>query len=277
MNCKVCKKSTTSFSRAVVLGKYDIEYFRCPDCGFIQTEEPYWLDEAYSCRTVAEDVGLVSRNIVLTKIAKSIIATFFNVNGKFLDYGGGFGMFVRMMRDVGCRFYRYDKYCENLFAQHFDLHAEGVADLELVTAFEVFEHFTSPADDLDNLVKLSRNILFTTEIIPLPTPKPGEWRYYGLNHGQHVSFYTLPSLEKMAQNHGLRFYTHGNYVHMFSSKKIPRIIFKLLCRPSVSSLVSTLLPGNSLLEEDYSLISSMQNPRRMSEMPEGDRNTAGKQ
>jgi hypothetical protein len=257
MICKVCRGFSAIFSKALILGKYEIKYFKCPDCGFIQTEEPFWPDEAYSCRAVAEDVGLLSRNIFHSKVTKSIICFFFDKKGMFLDYGGGFGIFVRMMRDKGFDFYRFDKYCENLFAIHFDINAEDVADIELVTAFEVFEHFASPADELDNLVKYSPNILFTTELIPASIPKPGEWRYYGLNHGQHISFFTLRSLKEMARKQGLNFYSDGSFIHLFSRKKISRKIFKMLCRPLISTLVNNLLPGNSLLEEDFRLISGM--------------------
>lgn len=272
MICKACYGFSAKYSRAVILGKYDIEYFRCSDCGFIQTEEPYWLDEAYSSRAVAEDVGLISRNIYLTRVAKSIISFFFDRKGMFLDYGGGFGIFVRMMRDMGLNFYRFDKYCENIFATPFDINAESASDMELLTAFEVFEHFVNPAGELDNLVNYSPNILFTTEIIPASAPKPGEWRYYGLNHGQHISFYTLRSLGKMARKHGLYVYSDGNFVHMFSRKKISGKIFKLLCMPSVSSLVYNLIPSNSLLEEDYRLISEMRRDPRITEVTKINRN-----
>ena len=255
MNCKVCSNPAKFFSKAVILSKYEIVYYICPVCGFIQTEEPYWISEAYSCSSVAEDVGLISRNLNLANISKSIISIFFDKNGTFLDYGGGYGIFARLMRDKGFKFYRYDKYCENIFAINFDIHDDDAAKIELLTAFEVFEHFANPVDELDNLLKYSPNILFTTELIPASLPKPGEWRYYGLNHGQHISFHTLRSLGGIARKQGLNFYTDGNFIHLFSRKKISKNLFRLLCRPTVSALVNRLIPRHSLLEEDYRLIS----------------------
>jgi len=47
MDCNICKNNTSIFSRVKILNKYDVKYFYCDYCGFIQTEEPYWLEEAY--------------------------------------------------------------------------------------------------------------------------------------------------------------------------------------------------------------------------------------
>jgi hypothetical protein len=44
--------------RHTVLRKYDVQYFQCGGCGFLQTETPYWLDEAYSSAIVTADTGI---------------------------------------------------------------------------------------------------------------------------------------------------------------------------------------------------------------------------
>lgn len=44
-------------------------------------------------------------------IIENLIFNFFNINGEFLDYGCGYGLFVCMMCDLGLDFYGYDKYC----------------------------------------------------------------------------------------------------------------------------------------------------------------------
>ena len=120
MECKICSSSSTPFSDATILGKYPAKYYRCGECGFIQTEEPYWLEEARANPINRTDVGLVNRNIHMSAIAKAVIAFFFNANGKYLDYAGGYGLFVRIMRDSGYDFYNHDEHCENLFAPDFE-------------------------------------------------------------------------------------------------------------------------------------------------------------
>ncbi len=101
MKCKICESESHKFAKASVLGKYDIDYFQCSNCGFVQTEEPYWLEEAYSDAIASSDVGLVFRNTTLSQKTDNIIFNIFNHEAKFLDYGGGYGLFVRLMRDLG--------------------------------------------------------------------------------------------------------------------------------------------------------------------------------
>ena len=74
ISCKICNTLIESFDTSVVLGRYPVEYFVCPNCGFIQTEEPYWLDEAYSDAIVDSDIGLMGRNIALSKMVAAILS-----------------------------------------------------------------------------------------------------------------------------------------------------------------------------------------------------------
>ena len=101
ISCKICNTLIESFDTSVVLGRYPVEYFVCPNCGFIQTEEPYWLDEAYSDAIVDSDIGLMGRNIALSKMVAAILSVCLPHCKTFLDYGGGYGIFVRLMRDAG--------------------------------------------------------------------------------------------------------------------------------------------------------------------------------
>ena len=48
MKRKVYAGAVPMAFRGLVLRKHDIAYHRRDECDFIQTEEPYWLDEAYS-------------------------------------------------------------------------------------------------------------------------------------------------------------------------------------------------------------------------------------
>lgn len=97
--CRICSQPALPWAVARVLGKHDVQYFRCGNCGFTQTETPYWLEEAYVDAINNSDIGLVSRNLVASKISIAVINAFFNPSAKFLDYGGGYGLFVRLMRD----------------------------------------------------------------------------------------------------------------------------------------------------------------------------------
>jgi hypothetical protein len=63
MRCKICSQSVIELSTARIMNKYDIKYFYCDHCQFVQTEQPYWLDEAYQRPINMTDVGILDRNI----------------------------------------------------------------------------------------------------------------------------------------------------------------------------------------------------------------------
>ncbi len=120
MKCRLCKSNTEELFEATILGKYNIKYYSCPDCNLLQTENPYWLEEAYNNSINDTDVGLLDRNIQFAEKIKVLIYYLFERNGKFLDYAGGYGIFTRLMRDIGFDFYWHDPYTENLFAKGFE-------------------------------------------------------------------------------------------------------------------------------------------------------------
>jgi hypothetical protein len=220
MICKICSTSSSLFSKAVVREKYDVAYYRCTSCGFIQTEEPYWLDEAYATPINREDIGLVSRNMMLAAITQALIAAFFDIHGKYIDYGGGYGLFVRMMRDKGFDFYLLDKHCDNIFSHNFEVADSGTDRYELLTSFEVLEN----------------------------------WWYYGLDHGQHVSFYTLQALATLAKKSDLRLSTNGRNLHLLTRKSVPFGLFSLLSRHRVARLCAPFIRTHSLIPADYKKI-----------------------
>ena len=257
MNCKICNNQSYFFANGKILQKHLIAYYQCGQCGFIQTEEPYWLTEAYSEAINESDVGIVSRNISYARLAKIIITAFFDSSGRFIDYAGGYGLFVRLMRDYGFDFYHFDKYCENLFAKGFDLDESRNVSFEVLTAFEVFEHFIDPVAELDELLKLSSNVLFSTELVPPSNPKPEEWWYYGLEHGQHISFYNIKSLQCLARSKKLFFHTNRRNLHLFTKKKISNLLFRLICSGSTSKILDTFIRRKSLLASDYESITGI--------------------
>ena len=73
MKCKIYSNETYNIFSAKILNKNNIKYYYCDYCGFLQTEEPYWLKEAYSNPISIIDTGIVARNITLSQITSGII------------------------------------------------------------------------------------------------------------------------------------------------------------------------------------------------------------
>jgi hypothetical protein len=228
-----------------------VDFFRCGSCGFVQTEEPRWLEEAYSDAINVFDMGIMERNIRLSRLCGPFLSVFFNANQRFLDYGGGYGIFTRLMRDAGFDFYHYDKLCVNLLARGFEHDVANSIGYEAVTAFEVFEHLVEPMDDILEILKFSDNIFFTTELIYESPPPLDNWWYYGTEHGQHISFYTKRTLETVARRLALQFYTDGKSFHLLTRKRLSSAVFQLMSNRRISTGLNLLLRKKSLLFEDY--------------------------
>jgi hypothetical protein len=53
---------------------------------------------------------MMMRNLWHRNVTTTLIYFLFNTKGQFLDYGVGYGVFVRLMRDIGFDYYWQDKY-----------------------------------------------------------------------------------------------------------------------------------------------------------------------
>ena len=102
--------------------------------------------------------------------------------------------------------------------------------VDFITSFENYEHFVYPMADIGKIYKLSHKILFSTQLLPNPIPKPEEWWYYGLEHGQHVSFYSKKTLKYIADKFSLQYYPINNGLHFFSDKRMSPILWFLITK-----------------------------------------------
>ena len=230
--CRICSDSVSEVFSALLLKKYSVKYFQCPKCGYLQTEEPFWLEEAYQTSINYSDTGMMMRSLWHKNIAATLIYFLFNKKGQFLDYGGGYGVFVRLMRDIGFDYYWQDKYTKNMFAEGFESKGMINNQVELLTCFEAFEHFVEPTRELEKLLKISRNILLSTELYPEPIPRPDQWWYYGAEHGQHIGFYQKETFQYLADKFSLYFYTNGQNIHLLTEKRLPPSAFKWITKIS---------------------------------------------
>ena len=218
MQCKICDSKTKISFNSLVLKKYSVDYFHCSNCGFLQTEEPYWLNEAYESAINLSDTGLIERNLSFSKALSVFIYFNFKKDAKFLDYAGGYGIFTRLMRDIGFDFYWHDPHTKNLLAKGFEIDIKSKDVYELITAFEVFEHLINPKAEIEKMLLLTDTIMFSTQLIPDEVPDPNSWWYYGFEHGQHISFYSNKTCHWLAEHYKLNYYFVSG-IHLLSKKR----------------------------------------------------------
>jgi hypothetical protein len=225
--CSICGFPSKYYLAKVLLKKYEVKYFKCTNCQFIETEKPrYWLREAYSSAIIDADTGIIGRNSTLSKISAAIFLLFCKKNSKILDYAGGYGIMTRMLRNIGLNCYWDDKYAENIFAKQFT--DDKKSTYEMVTAFEFLEHMDEPLKEISGIIrKYSPKIfLFSTTIHNGEPPK--DWWYFSENGGQHISLYTQKSLEYIALKLNLNYSTNGVNIHVFSKYKIPSALIQII-------------------------------------------------
>lgn len=224
--CRVCGQLSGYLWRANLLGR-DVSYYECPQCAYIQTESPHWLDEAYSSAINSSDTGILARN---QSCMERILITLWMLGGKHgrvRDVAGGYGVLVRMLRDAGVDARWSDKYAQNLLARGFE---DDGAHAVLATSFESFEHFVQPMDELKALLASADSLLISTELAPEPTPVAKDWWYYGLDHGQHIGFYRRRTLEWMAAQYGMRLLSDGSSFHLFTRANVNEWLWNQLIK-----------------------------------------------
>lgn len=253
LTCRICSGPSTFLFHKKVLEKYEVGYYRCKNCSFVQTEEPYWLKEAYSNTIVNEDIGLVNRNIKLAPFLQRVINTLFDPDGRFLDFGGGYGLLTRIMRDKGYDFYHYDSHCENLFARQFEVHDmfKREQGFKLITCLEVLEHMKEPVGEIEAIYRYTDSIFFSTEIVPKDNLI--DWWYFMPKAGQHISLFSLKSLSELARRLKVNFYTNNYGYHLFTKCKISPFVFRILFNPRIFPVFDLFFKGPpySLLEKDF--------------------------
>ncbi|BBY00486.1 hypothetical protein MSEO_09850 [Mycobacterium seoulense] len=241
MMCRICSSSTRLAFTHKLLSKYDCAFYFCDNCGGLQTESPYWLDEAYASPVASADTGLVWRNLYLARLTSMVLFFLFDRHGRFLDAAGGYGIFTRLMRDIGFDYYWTDMYCPNLTARGFEAETGPGAPYTAVTAFEVMEHLPDPVGFVAELLESTGTdtIIFTTELFTGEPPAPEAWWYYGFSTGQHITFYQRSTLELIGKRFGMRFYSSG-MLHIWTRAKLNPLALRVLTSPTVASLLGGL-------------------------------------
>lgn len=214
--CRACAGQTVEWRTGPLLN-LSVRYLRCPHCEYLQTEHPYWLERAYASSINASDTGIMARNLMNVRVVLATLWALGGLHMRVVDFAGGYGILTRLLRDLGVDAAWSDQYSSNLLARGFE-HAGEPA--QLVTAFEAFEHFVEPPAELDKMLSIAPNVLLSTEIVPNPPPAPGQWRYYGSEHGQHIGFYTVRTLQELAARRGRYLISDGRFFHLMTERKV---------------------------------------------------------
>lgn len=250
-NCRLCGgPDLAEIGVRQLLKRHSVHYFECKQCGYRQTEKPWWLDEAYAHPINSCDTGVMQRTLVCTTLTKAfVVLTGGQAGKKYLDFGGGYGLFVRNMRDCGLDFRWADPYCRNLLAAGFDARPEEQG-FAIATCFEVVEHLEYPLEIMRNLLVRADAVLFSTELAPESLDRFWLWPYIGSEHGQHIGFMSLKSLRWLADELNVYLQTNGRSVHILSKFPVSAWIWWLATYSRTGRIVDSLVRYRSLTMQD---------------------------
>jgi hypothetical protein len=235
MNCLVCAKEASLLMQGEILHKHTISYFTCPTCGCIFTEEPYWLDEAYQESISSLDTGIMVRNITICEQLMILFTSNFNPNISVVDYGGGYGILTRLLRDKGVNAFWSDKFCENLIAKGFEYNGKDPVDVML--AFEVLEHLPNPLETIQEIMSKTNCFIFSTELLEKTNYSSNkDWWYFMPDAGQHVFFSSKTSMLKIAEKlkcsylyyNGLHILYKPEYISIKRPSAIKRMALRII-------------------------------------------------
>lgn len=243
--CKICGGPTRVTHEGRLLGRHLVEYHFCDACEHWFTDEPFWLPEAYSAAISAADTGLVLRNTMVARDLTAVLGSMFG-EGPFVDWAGGYGMLVRLMRDSGFDFYWRDAYADNLLARGFEWSG---GRSEVVTAIEVLEHVTDPVAFIEECLTGAGadTIIFSQELHGGPDP---DWWYLTPATGQHVSFYSSRTLATLGGRLGMHLHSSPR-LHMLTRRELPRGRFARLVRFSRYVAPAQTRRRTSLMHPDH--------------------------
>ena len=66
-----------------------------------------------------------------------------------------------------------------MFSKHFDISENPGVRIDIVTAFEVFEHLTNPLVEIEKMLKYAENIIFSTVLVPKNVTDFKDWWFEG--------------------------------------------------------------------------------------------------
>ncbi len=198
--CRLCGSISRYRFSLDILKRHKVGYFECEACGSLQTEKPYWLEEAYGIPGVHIDVGQAARVLQTWARLCFLLETIaFNKQGDCVDYGGSAGLLTRLMRDSGYIYFSFDKYDSSKYANYFTIAKLQDKRPRLVSAFEVFEHFPDPAKSLDEILTATPDlVVFSTQFYE---GQDAQWDYLVPYCGQHIFFYREQALRTFCERY----------------------------------------------------------------------------
>ena len=260
LRCKICGNSNQfDITKTTLLNTFTANLIHCQSCDFEWLNgADQWLEKAYQNPIADTDTGIVRRNMELHPILSSFLMLTAGTH-KYLDWGSGSGLLVRLLRDDGLDCIGLEPFTEPILAPGFTYKKESEirskGPFGCVIAIEVVEHLLSPVEFFQSALSLADTIIFTTELTDFNT-QGEDWWYYSQDTGQHISFYSRKSLQLIASAFGANYqHTKGRSLHIISRDPSQGKLFKIACGYHRSQIIYMAIKAwRRLIRRPQSLI-----------------------
>lgn len=223
--CTICGSDTTLIFVVEIQNRLKANLHRCVNCGFAFYPDQDWIRGSFSEELNSLDVGSVDRVLLASDFLTEFIFSEKLASNKFLDYGGGYGLQTRILRDRGFNWENFDPYTAPLFSRDFVGNLQ--TEYSLISLIEVSLHFENPIEEFQKLINRCDYLVFTS-VVPEKEFGP-DWWYITGESGQHVAFYSIKALRQIATHLNVEFTSDGKFFHVFHKKKL-RLRTKILLR-----------------------------------------------
>ena len=213
--CAVCSGNTKFLFSYKVRGEHQASLRECVTCHFAFIVNPHWLADSFSSELNDLDIGSVDRCLILADFVEVLIRSQKWSKSRFLDWGGGYGLLARIMRDRGLDFGSHDIYTQPLFVKSSEVDESDT--FKLVTMSEVALHLTDPVPVFKKILESTNTLVFTAVIAP--NTIPNDWWYLMPDTGQHVGIYHKETLQVLANQLGVQITSDGRFFHILHRER----------------------------------------------------------
>ena len=255
-NCPICTTPSNGLFHVLVQGEKKVELNSCPNCEFAFYPDQNWISHSFSDELNALDVGATDRTIIAADYLSVVLKSLKLANGRFLDYGGGYGLLSRIMRDRGFNFENHDPFTKQIFPTSGLTSSNPLEQkYDAVTLIEVALHFEDPLQEFKKLLELSDNVLFTAVLTDKKLDS--DWWYLSPETGQHIALFSRKTLEEIADKLGVHVTSDGKFFHVFHRKELTQITRMLTKKQYLIFALASLKAGTAYLRRSLGLTRSL--------------------
>ena len=254
--CPICNSSANMLFSVMVQGENRSELNSCSNCEFAFYPDQNWISKSFSDELNSLDVGAADRTVISADYLSVMLKSQKLSHGKFLDYGGGYGLLSRIMRDRGFNFENFDPFTRQIFPTS-GLHMNNSLDqkYDAITLIEVALHFEDPLEEFRRLLQLT-NVLFFTAVLT-DEKLDHDWWYLSPETGQHIALFSQKTLATLAEKLGVNLTSDGRFFHIFHRENLTKKARFIAKRQYLVFAIASIKSATAYLRRSLSATGSL--------------------